>query len=69
MEKEQVLDALGSAGIIVRVVSLEKALRDGLVVDICVDDYNELAIFCRSYQVVMLPLVREFVRLMIMEKG
>lgn len=68
MLREQVIEELGAVGIIVRVTALDKLLRDGLVADVCVEDYNELAIFCRSYQVAMLPLVKDFVRLMIMDR-
>lgn len=68
MKGVAVVDELGCVGIIVRVVELDTLLRWGLVVDLYVESYGELADFCSRYQVAMMTLKGDFVRLMVMEK-
>lgn len=63
-----VVDELGCVGVIVRTVELDTLLRWGLVVDLYVEDYGMLADFCGRYQVTMVTLRGDFVRLMVMQR-
>ena len=69
MNSINIVDELGEMGIIVRVVELDSLLRWGFVADVYVEDYENLADFCTRYQVCMVTLKGDFVRLMVMEKG
>lgn len=62
---ENVIDEIGEFCIVVRSVSLDNMLRDGLVVDICIEDYEGLAEFTRRYEVCMIALRDNFVRLVV----
>lgn len=69
MNSINIVDELGEMGIIVRVVALDSLLRWGFVADVYVEDYGKLADFCARYQICMVTLKGDFVRLMVMENG
>lgn len=65
---ENVIDEMGRFCIIVRATPIPSPLRDGLIIDIVVDDYFLLAEFARRYDICIADLQRDFVRLMVHRK-
>ena len=63
-----VVDEIGYVGVVVRAVELDSLLRWGVVVDLYVENYGALADFCGRYQVTMMTLRGDFVRLMVMQR-
>lgn len=65
---ENVIDEMGEFCIIVRAMPIQSPLRDGLIVDIMVENYALFAEFSRRYDICMTDLQGDFVRLMIHRK-
>ena len=65
---ENVIDEMGGFCIIVRATPIPNPLRDGLIIDIVVDDYFLLAEFSKRYDICIADLERDFVRLMVHRK-
>lgn len=65
---ENVIDEIGCFSIIVRSMVLDRMLKGGIVVDIYVEDYSHLADFTYEYDVCMITLRGDFVRLVVHEK-
>lgn len=62
---ENVIDEMGEFCIIIRTMALDNMLRDGLVADVYVENYGKLADFALRYDICMITLQEDFVRLMV----
>ena len=62
---ENVIDEMGEFCIVVRTITIDNMLRDGLIADIHVEDYSRLVDFTTRYEVCMITLQDNFVRLLV----
>lgn len=62
---ESVIDEMGEFCIVVRTITIDNMLRDGLIADIHVENYGKLVDFTTRYDVCMITLQDNFVRLLV----
>ena len=65
MNWENVVDEMGEFCIVVRSMTMGNMLRNGLLADIYIESYEKLVDFTTKYEVCMVTLQGNFVRLLI----